>query len=93
MPAGLQVDENFSFQYLNSSGQVIKVLSSQVVAPVTNYQYEVKLNDQKRRIRILKSEYLSAFISEHREIKSYDKSSNYISKKLKRAYNPRLSGV
>ena len=38
MPAGLQVDENFSFQYLNSSGQVIKVLSSQVVAPVTNYQ-------------------------------------------------------
>ena len=93
MPAGLQVDENFSFQYLNSSGQVIKVLSSQVVAPVTNYQLEVRLNDEKRRIRILKSEYLSAFISEHREIMSYDKSSNYISKKLKRTYNPRLSGV
>ena len=93
MPAGLQVDKNFSFQYLNSSGQVIKVLSSQVVAPVTNYQLEVRLNDEKRRIRILKSEYLSAFISEHREIMSYDKSSNYISKKLKRTYNPRLSGV
>ena len=93
MPAGLQVDENFSFQYLNSSGQVIKVLSSQVVAPVTNYQLEVRLNDEKRRIRILKSEYLSAFISEHREIMSYDKSSNYISKKLKKTYNPRLSGV
>ena len=93
MPAGLQVDENFSFQYLNSSGQVIKVLSSQVVAPVTNYQLEVRLNDEKRRIRILKSEYLSAFISEHREIMSYNKSSNYISKKLKRTYNPRLSGV
>ena len=93
MPAGLRVDENFSFQYLNFSGQVIKVLSSQVVAPVTNYQYEVRLNDEKRRIRVLKSEYLSAFISEHREIMSYDKSSDYISKRLKGTYNPRISGV
>ena len=93
MPAGLQVDKEFSFQYLNFSGQIVKVLSSQVVAPVTNYQLEVRLNDEKRRIRILKSEYLSAFISEHREIMSYDKSSNYISKKLKKTYNPRLSGV
>ena len=93
MPAGLRVDENFSFQYLNFSGQVIKVLSSQVVAPVTNYQYEVRLNDEKRRIRVLKSEYLSAFISEHREIMTYDKSSDYISKRLKGTYNPRISGV
>ena len=93
IPAGLEVDANFSFQYLNFSGQVIKVLSSQVVAPVTNYQYEVRLNDKKRRIRVLKSEYLSAFISEHREIMSYDKSSDYISKKLKGTYNPRISGV
>ena len=93
IPAGLEVDSNFSFQYLNFSGQVIKVLSSQVVAPVTNYQYEVRLNDEKRRIRVLKSEYLSAFISEHREIMSYDKSSDYISKRLKGTYNPRISGV
>ena len=93
IPAGLRVDENFSFQYLNFSGQVIKVLSSQVVAPVTNYQYEVRLNDEKRRIRVLKSEYLSAFISEHREIMTYDKSSDYISKRLKGTYNPRISGA
>ena len=93
IPAGLEVDSNFSFQYLNFSGQVIKVLSSQVVAPVTNYQLEVRLNDEKRRIRILKSEYLSAFISEHREIMSYDKSSDYISKGLKGTYNPRIRGV
>ena len=93
MPAGLQVDKEFSFQYLNFSGQIVKVLSSQVVSPVTYYQYEVRLNDEKRRIRILKSEYLSAFISEHREIMSYDKSSDYISKGLKGTYNPRIRGV
>ena len=93
MPAGLQVDKEFNFQYLNFSGQIVKVLSSQVVSPVTYYQYEVRLNDEKRRIRILKSEYLSAFISEHREIMTYDKSSDYISKRLKGTYNPRISGV
>jgi len=93
MPAGLQVDKEFNFQYLNFSGQIVKVLSSQVVSPVTYYQYEVRLNDEKRRIRILKSEYLSAFISEHREIMSYDKSSDYISKRLKGTYNPRIRGV
>ena len=93
MPAGLEVNQNFSFQYLNFSKQVIKVIPSQVVAEITNYQYEAKLNDEKRRIKVLKSEYLSAFISEHREIMSYDKSSDYISKKLKGTYNPRISGV
>ena len=90
MPAGLQVDETFTFKYKNSANSILNV---NPVSAITNYQYEVKLNDQKRRIRILKSEYLSAFISEHREIMSYGKSSNYISKKLKRTYNPRISGV
>ena len=104
MPGSLEVDSDFSFNFVgnvvSSSGTLIKLdlggISLAKINPVraiTNYQYEVKLNDQKRRIRILKSEYLSAFISEHREIMSYGKSSNYISKKLKRAYNPRLSGV
>tara|TARA_B100000161_G_C33442937_1_gene365520 strand:+ start:135 stop:794 length:660 start_codon:yes stop_codon:yes gene_type:complete len=90
MPAGLQVDETFTFKYKNSTNSILNV---NPVSAITNYQYEVKLNDQKRRIRILKSEFLSAFISEHREIMSYGKSSNYISKKLKRTYNPRISGV
>ena len=93
IPAGLEVDKDFSFQYLSFSEQVVKVLASQVVAEITNYQYEAKLNDEKRRIRVLKSEYLSAFISEHREIMSYDKSSDYISKRLKGTYNPRIKGI
>ena len=93
MPAGLQVDKNFSFQYLNFSGQVIKVLSSQVVAPVTNYQYEVRLNDEKRRIRVLKPQFVPLFLTDHKNIMTYDRSSDYISNKLKGTYNPRISGV
>jgi len=93
MPDGLEVDSNFSFQYLNLSGQIINVLSSQVVAPITNYQYEVKLNDQKRRIKVLKSEYLTLFLTDHRNIMTYDRSSDFISKRVKGTYNPRIFGV
>ena len=90
IPAGLEVDVNFSFKYKNYSNSIVTV---NPVSAITNYQYEVKLNDEKRRIRILKPAYLSAFISEHREIMDYDKSSDYISKRLKGTYNPRISGV
>ena len=93
MPAGLRVDKDFSFEYLNFSKQVVKVLSSEVVAGISNYQYEVKLNDEKRRIRVLKSEYLTAFITEHREIMNYEESTDYISDRLKGTYNPRIGGV
>ena len=104
MPESLEVDSDFSFNFVgsvvSSSGSLIKLdlggISLAKINPVraiTNYQYEAKINDEKRRIRVLKSEYLSAFISEHREIMSYDKSSDYISKRLKGTYNPRVSGV
>ena len=104
MPESLEVDSDFSFNFVgsvvSSSGSLIKLdlggISLAKINPVraiTNYQYEAKINDEKRRIRVLKSEYLSAFISEHREIMSYDKSSDYISKGLKGTYNPRISGV
>ena len=90
IPAGLEVDANFSFKYKNFSNSIVTV---NPVSAITNYQYEVKLNDEKRRIRTLKSGYLSAFISEHKEIMNYDNSSDYITNKLKGTYNPRISGV
>ena len=93
MPAGLQVDKDFSFEYLNFSGQVVKVLPSQVVSEITYYQHEVRLNDQKRKIKILKPIFLNTFLNDHREIMSYDQSSDFISRKVKGTYNPRISGV
>ena len=57
------------------------------------YNYETKLNEEKRKIRVLKPEFLGAFLSEHRQIMKYKQSSNFISKTLKGTYNPRVSGV
>ena len=93
MPAGLEVDSNFSFEYLNFSGQVVKVLSSQVVSPITYYQYEVKLNEEKRRIKILKPDFLPLFLTDHKNIMKYNRSSDYISRDIKSTYNPKISGV
>ena len=90
MPAGMQVDVNFSFKYKSYSNREILV---RPVVAVTNYDYEIKLNDEKRRIKVLRPEYLNTYITDHREIMEYDESSEFISKKLKGTYNPRTSGV
>ena len=90
IPAGLEVDVNFSFKYKNYSNSIVTV---NPVSAITNYQYEVKLNDEKRRIKVLKPQFISLFLSDHKNIMKYDRSSDYISSKLKSTYNPRISGV
>ena len=101
---GSEVDANFTFTFIgtvtSSTGSLIRInfggSNSNTITPVasiTNYDYEVKVNEGKRKIRILKPEYIGAFLSEHEQIMKYERSSNYISKKLKGTDNPRVSGV
>ena len=101
---GLEVDANFTFTFVgtvtSSTGSLIRVnfggSSSNTITPVTsitNYDYEVKINEEKRKIRVLKTQFLGAFLTEHKQIMKYKQSSNYISKKLKGTDNPRVSGV
>ena len=90
IPAGLQVDVNFTFQYKNYSNSMVTV---NPVVSVTNYDYETKLNEEKRRIKVLKPQYLSVFITDHQNIMNYKESSDYITNRLKGTYNPRTSGI
>ena len=90
MREGLEVDVDFTFKYQTLTRSILNV---NPVAPITNYQYETKLNEEKRKIRTLKPQYLGAFISEHKQIMNYERSSDFISKRLKNTYNPRISGV
>ena len=104
LKGGLEVDANFTFTFVgtvtSSTGSLIKVKfggsSANTIIPVaaiTNYDYENKLNEEKRRIQILKPEFLSVFISDHQNIMKYTESSDYITNGLKGTYNPRSSGV
>ena len=101
---GLEVDSNFTFTFVgtvaSSTGSLIRVnfggSNANTITPVTsitNYDYEVKINEEKRKIRVLKPQFLGAFLTEHKQIMKYKQSSNYITKKLKGTDNPRISGV
>ena len=98
----LQAEISFAGETLNAISTVDNVgtvkdangdqiLSSNVFA-VSNYQYEVNENDAKRRIRVLKKDYLDVYLSDMRRIMKYKPSSDYITKSLKKVFNPRLSG-
>ena len=86
----LIVDQNFSFTYTKDHNTEDTVTPAQ---SVSNYAYEQRLNEDKRKIRILKPSLLSGFISDFRNIMSYDKSYSFISRSLISSYNPREAGV
>ena len=74
--------------YLNTTGEVVKVRGQQ--EGVTNYEYEVELNENTRKILLLKPEYLGVFIGDMKSIMSYDTSSEKIDSRTKRVYNSKI---
>ncbi len=59
--------------------------------PVTNYEYEDKVESQKRSIYLLKKEYLGMLFNDLEDIMPYKKGSGgYVSRSLKKGDNPRL---
>ena len=90
VPAGLQVDSNFSITYLKLNNALV---TASPVKSVTNYDYETDINEKKRQIRVLKPQYLSVVITDLRNIMKYDESSQYINQTTKQTYNPKLTGV
>ena len=92
LPAGIVVDENFNLEYL-SGGQVKStnsLVDGRPVKAVTFYDYENDINDKKRNINVLKPELLGIFIRDFERIMKYDKSSQYVNRRLKRTENPRI---
>ena len=86
LPAGLQVGSNFSMKYADN-GQVITYSS---LFSVTNFEYETRLNEDKRNILILKPEFLRVVQKDIRRIMRYQPSSEYVDAKTIKTYNPRL---
>ena len=92
LPAGIVVDDDYNLEYL-SGGQVKStnsLVDGRPVRAVTFYDYENDLNDKKRSINILKSEFVGIFIRDFERIMKYDKSSQYVNRKLKRTENSRI---
>ena len=65
--------------------------NTSLLTPITNYEYEAKIEDDKRNIFLLKPIYVSLVLDDLSEMMKYKKgSTEYISKSLKKAENIRL---
>ena len=89
-PKGVRVGAAQSVSYFDQvSNQQVTV--NPVSKGITNYDYEIKLNDDKRNIFLLKGMYLNIVYDDIEKMMRYKKgSTQYVSKSLKRAENIRL---
>ena len=89
-PAGLTVASDYSVTYYDAAtGQEVE--KENTATEVTNYEYESKIEDEKRNIYLLKPEYLNVIKDDIDNIMPYEKgSTEYLSRTLKRAENIRL---
>jgi hypothetical protein len=92
VPAGLQVESNYTVSYYdNKLKEQIVVSSPNCVLPITNYQFEENIENNKRNIYLLKDRYLNVVNDDLQDIMTYrEGSTQYVSETLKRADNIRL---
>ena len=90
LPAGLEVDSNYSITFYDERTEGMTTVSSPVTE-VTNYMYEQKLQDDRRNIFLLKPRFLNVVKDDLEEMMQYKKgSTQYKSETLKTADNIRL---
>ena len=73
LPKGKVVDSGFT---IPNPDNVSATLNP--VVGISNYEYETRLNDEKRNIYVLREGYIQTFLNDIREIMTYDESSEFI---------------
>tara|TARA_B100000700_G_scaffold128195_1_gene143566 strand:+ start:9747 stop:12269 length:2523 start_codon:yes stop_codon:yes gene_type:complete len=74
-----------SFRYRENDGSIVTLQGSSIVNAITHHEYETRLNDEKRKIYVLREQYLLQFIEEMKAQLPYKESSDFISVSLKRS--------
>ena len=82
LPKGKVVDSNFT---IPKPGEPTATLNP--VVGISNYEYETRLNDEKRNIYILREEYVQQFLTDIRDIMTYAESSEYIDERTAQTEN------
>jgi len=97
LPAGKVVDADFKISYYDNGklytnestlGTNIVNIGNPVIG-ISNYEYEVFKNNEKRGIYVLKPIYLQQVINDTRKAMTYDQSSQYVNSKLIKTENTR----
>jgi len=101
MPEKQVVDRNFksprpttetaeSYVQFWDSGLEQVVTKYNITRPVTNFEYEMRLNDEKRGIYVLRPSYLQQLLNDMRREMRYAKSSQYVDARTKKGDNIRV---
>ena len=91
--SGVKVKISTDVQPISITNTSASKITTTSIKEVSNYEYEVLENEKKRKILILKPEYLAVFIGDMKNIMKYAESSQYINQNTKRGYNPKTTGV
>ena len=86
LPKGKVVDSNFT---IPKPGEPTATLNP--VTGISNYEYEVRLNEEKRTIFVLREEYLQEFLNDMRQMMTYNKSSEHINSKTIQTENTNIT--
>ena len=86
LPKGKVVDSTFRIPNPDSYISTISPING-----ISNYEYEVRKNDAKRSIFLLKESYLQQFLNDMRQEMIYSKSSEYVNENLVRTENTRIT--
>ena len=90
VPQGLHVASDYSITYWDDT-QRGYVAQTDVPEPVTNYEYEMDIENRKRNIRLLKMNYMTIVREDMESLMKYKKGgTQYVSTTLKRGENIKL---
>ncbi len=85
------IPTNYVRFYDYNDGTDVQIPSTDYIIPITNYEYEMRLENKKRGIYILKSDYLNIIFNDLENLMTYKEGgTQYVSDTLKRGDNIRL---
>ena len=85
-PEGITVPEDHSITFLDNG---VSRTETQITS-FTFLENEIRLNDNKRNINVLRQEFLTLFLEDVSNIMEYKPSRQLVNNKLKKTENPRI---
>ena len=86
LPKGKVVDSNFT---IPRPGAPTATLNP--VVGISNFEYETRLNDEKRDIYVLRNGYLQQFVNDFRDLMTYSESSEFINSRTIQTENTNIT--
>jgi len=100
LPKGKIVDKEFTLSYKDGdriysndpevTGPNVYPIGKSIVIEISNYDYEIRKNDDKRTIYLLKPEYLIEVLNDIEDIMTYDESSEFVNDRIIKTENTKV---